>query len=415
MKHYAEGALPGAPSPSIGGIGSDRLTDRACKAGRPGPTARKLFDGKGLYLLVQPSGAKLWRLKYRHGGTERTYAIGAYDEVTLAEARVERDRARAWLREGKDPVGERRLERAGQVAKRTTTFEAIAREFIGLQDWSPAHRVAVEHRLEGELLPDLGRLPVDTITPQIVLAALKKIEARGALETASKCRVLASQVFRHAIVTGRLQVDPAAHLSGAMIARAPVNRATIPLDQMPALFAALAKVPAEANTKLALYWLVLTATRTSEMRFAAWAEIDAKAKLWRIPAARMKMRDPHVVPLSKQAIRVLDLARPLRRSDEADALIFPGFTRAGSLSENALLAMIARAGFYGRQTSHGFRAAFSTWAHETYEADPDVIEACLAHRRGDVRGIYNRSAYLSQRLALLQAWGDQLETWGMRP
>jgi hypothetical protein len=146
MKHYTEGVFQGAANPAVGGIGSDRLTDRSCQMARPGPAARKLSDGKGLYLLVQPSGAKMWRLKYRHGGTERTYAIGAYDEITLAEAREERDRARAWLHEGKDPVGERRLERAGQVAKRMTTFEAIAREFIGLQDWSPAHRVAVEHR-----------------------------------------------------------------------------------------------------------------------------------------------------------------------------------------------------------------------------------------------------------------------------
>jgi integrase len=246
-----------------------------------------------------------------------------------------------------------------------------------------------------------------------VLATLKKTEARGALETASKSRVLASQVFRHAIVTGRLQIDPAAHLSGAMIARAPVNRATIPLTEMPALFAALAKVLAEANTRLALYWLVLTATRTSEMRFAAWAEIDAKAKLWRIPAARMKMREPHIVPLSKQSLRVLELAAPLRRSDEGDALIFPGFTRHGALSENALLALLARAGFYGRQTSHGFRAAFSTWAHETHEADPDVVEACLAHVKEGVRGIYNRASYLSRRLELLQAWADQCTAWGM--
>ena len=282
MKHDAMGASTGARPTRIGGIGSDRLTDRACKAAKAdpaAPAARKLSDGKGLYLLVQPSGAKLWRLKYRHGGTERTYAIGAYDEITLAEAREERDRARAWLREGKDPVVERRVDRAREIAKRATTFEAVAREFAAMQRWSPEHRAAVDRRLAAELLPDLGNLPIDAIDAPMVLATLKKIEARGALETASKSRVLASQVFRHAIVTGRLTIDPAAHLSGAMLARAPVNRATIALDEMPALFAALANVPAEANTRLALYWLMLTATRTSETRFAPWSEIDAKAKL----------------------------------------------------------------------------------------------------------------------------------------
>jgi hypothetical protein len=164
---------------------------------------------------VQPSGARLWRLKYRHGGTERTDPIGSYPEVTLADAREERDRAPAWLREGKDHVLQRRLERAGEVAKRATTFEAIAREIHRAPEWSVAHRTAVEGRLEKELLPDLRRLLVETITTPLVLATLKKIENPGALETASKCRVLAPQIFRHAIVTGRLQVDPAAHLSKA--------------------------------------------------------------------------------------------------------------------------------------------------------------------------------------------------------
>jgi len=407
MKHNAMGVSKGARPASKGGIGSDRLTDRACKA-KPGTKPEKRSD-----LLVQPGGAKLWRLKYRHGGTERTYSIGAYDEISLAEAREERDRARAWLRDGKDPVSERRVDRARAIARQAITFEAVAREFAALQQWSIEHRAAVNRRLEGELLPDLGKLPVDAIDAPMVLATLKKIEARGALETASKSRVLASQIFRHAIVTGRLQVDPAAHLSGAMKARNTVNRATIALDEMPSLFSALAKVPAEANTRLALYWLVLTATRTIEMRFAAWSEIDTKPKLWRIPAARMKMRDPHIIPLSKQALRVLELARPLRASKDATALIFPGFSRNGALSDNAVLSLLARAGFYGRQTGHGFRASFSTWAHETHEADPDIIEACLAHKQGGVRGDYNRSTYLSQRRALLQAWADQCEAWGM--
>jgi Phage integrase family. len=149
------------------------------------------------------------------------------------------------------------------------------------------------------------------------------------------------------------------------------------------------------------------------MRFATHGEIE-NGKLWRIPPERMKMQQGHVVPLSKQARRVLDLARPLRQSDDASALLYPGFSRHGALSENALLALLARAGYYGRQTGHGFRASFSTWAHEVHEADPDVIEACLAHRSGDVRAIYNRASYLSRRLELLQAWADQCQTWGMR-
>ena len=398
--------------------GSDRLTDRECNGASADDTPRKLADGKGLYLLVNPGadGSKLWRLKYRHGGKERVYSIGAYPETSLAGARDERDKARNWLRDGKDPVIERRLLKASEAAKQADTFELVAREFLEKQagKWSADHAAAVKRRLEAELLPDLGRLPVSGISAPIALATLKKIEKRGALETASKSRVLGSQIARYAIVTGRMAVDPFAHLSEVMQTRRAVNRATIPLEEMPALFAALAKVPAEANTRSALYWLVLTVTRTIETRMAPWAEIDAKAKLWRIPAARMKMRDPHIVPLSTHALRVLELARPLRTSSDPGALIFPGFTRAGNLSENAILALLARAGFYGRQTGHGFRASFSTWANETHAADPDVIEACLAHKPAGVRHDYNHATYLAQRRKVLQAWADQCEAWGMR-
>jgi integrase len=259
----------------------------------------------------------------------------------------------------------------------------------------------------------LGNLPIKDVTPTVALETLRRIERRGALETAAKCRRIASQIFLYAIQTARADEDPIASLKGALATPDTKHRATIGADEMPALFEAIAAVPAELNTKLAFYWLVLTAARTSEMRFANWGEIEG-GKLWRIPAERMKMRDGHTVPLSTQAMRVLKHAKPLRRDDDASALLFPGFTRHGALSENALLALLARAGYFGRQTAHGFRASFSTWAHEVREADPDVIEACLAHRRGDVRATYNRSTYLSKRRELLQAWADQCETWGMR-
>ena len=398
--------------------GTDWLTDSQCRNAHSPDAPRKLADGKGLYLLVNPGddGSKLWRLKYRHGGKERLYSIGAYPEITLEKAREDREQAREWLRAGKDPVIERRLAKASEAAKQAETFETVAREFIALQagKWSPDHAAAVTRRLEAELLPDLGRLPVSGITAPMALATLKKVEKRGALETASKCRVLGSQIARYAVVTGRIGVDPFAHLAGAMQPRRAVNRATIPLDEMPELFGALAKVPAEANTRAALYWLILTVTRTIETRMAPWSEIDAKSKLWRIPAARMNMRDPHIVPLSTQALRVLELAGPLRTSDDPGALIFPGFTRAGNLSENAILALLARAGFYGRQTGHGFRASFSTWAKQTHAADPDVIEACLAHKPGGVRHDYSHATYLAQRRNVLQAWADQCEAWGMK-
>jgi integrase len=393
--------------------GVERLTDAECRSAKPDTTVRKLSDGKGLFLAVMPTGGKLWRLKYRHDGKERTYSIGAYPEITLAAAREECDKARGWLREGKDPVVARKVQRAGVRAEQATTFRAIAEEWLAKQTYSAGHRVSQRTRLDEDLLPILGALPVAEITPAIVLETLRKVERRGALETAAKCRRMTSQIFRYAVQTARATADPAALLAGAIKTPDTKHRATVPAKEMPALLKAMAAVPAEINTKLAFYWLLLTAARTVEMRFATWGEIE-DGKLWRVPPARMKMRKEHLVPLSTQAQQVLEAATAIRASADDGALLFPGFTRHGALSENALLALLARAGYYGRQTSHGFRAAFSTWAHEVQEADPDVTEACLAHVSGDVRGIYNRSAYLTKRAALLQAWADQLTKWGMR-
>lgn len=395
--------------------GVERLTELQCRTAKPPP--RKLFDGRGLFLLLplpDTGASKLWRLKYRFpkGGPEHLYSIGAYPEVSLAAAREERDRARAWLRDGKDPTVERRLTRARDALTQATTFSAIAEEWLGLQDYAEGTERVQRQRLDRDVIPYIGNLPIVEITPPMVLEALRRVERRGTLETAAKVRRLVSQVFRHAIVTGRAMTDPAEHLGAALKPAPTRNRATVELAEMPALFKAIACVTTEPTTRLALHWLVLTAARTGEMRFATWNEIDGK--LWRIPAARMKMRRGHVVPLTRQALEVLKAAKPLRTSEDADALIFPGFTKHGALSENALLALLERAGYAGKQTSHGFRAAFSTWAHEEREADPDVIEACLAHGKEGVRGVYNRSAYLSQRLELLQAWADRCETWGMR-
>ena len=402
----------GAPGVRNGGIGVDRLTDAECRSARCTQGVRKLSDGRGMYLAIMPTGAKLWRLKYRHSGKERTYSIGAYDEVGLAEARRERERAREWLRQGKDPTVERRVGHATASVARSVTFRAIADEWLPKQKYSLGHRAAQRVLLDRFLLPDLGKLPLKEITPALVLATLARLERRGVLETAAKCRRITSQIFRYAVQTSRATEDPARLLSGAIEAPRVRHRATVPLSEMPSLLAQVAAVPSELNTKLAFYWLLLTVTRTVEMRFASWAEIEGKR--WRISAERMKMRKEHVVPLSRQALAVLQRARELRTGPEPGALLYPGFTRHGALSENALLALLARAGYFGRQTSHGFRASFSTWAHEEYEAAPDVIEACLAHVSGDVRATYNRSTYLSRRLELLQAWGEQLETWGMR-
>jgi len=399
------------------GRGINRLTDAQCRAFKRDVKQYKRSDGLGLYLLVKPNGSKLWQWPYTHQGKGNVYSIGAFAEVSIAEARAERDKARKWLRAGLDPNIEKQAERARVATQQGDTFAKLAAEWLTKQsaEWSEGHADERRRMVDRDLLPSLGAMPISDLesSPATALATLQRIEARGAHEQASKARIVGSMICRYGIITGRMTRDPFEHL-GAALKRPPVeHRATVALGDMPALFEALAKVPAELNTKLALYWLILTASRTSEMRFATWGEIDAD-KLWRIPASRMKMQRPHVVPLSTQAQTALERAREIRAAPGAEALLFPGFTRHGALSENALLALLARAGYFGRQTSHGFRASFSTWAHEVHEADPDVVEACLAHVSGDVRAVYNRATYLSKRRPLLQAWADQCEAWGMR-
>jgi integrase len=405
----------GASSRKIGGIGINRLSDAKARGARGQDAPYKLSDGNGLYLLVMPHGARLWRMKYRHQGAERVYSIGAFPEISLAGARAERERARGWLREGKDPTQERKTARALGATGQASTFRAMAEEWFAKMapSWSTGHADQQRTRLDVDVLPDLGEIPFGDVKPAAILEVLRKIEARGAHEVASKCRIMVSQIYRYAVQTSRAEADPAALLKGALVRPPRAHRATIPLEEMPRLFDALQLVPAELVTKLALYWTILNAARTDETRFAPWSEIEGE-KLWRIPAARMKMDREHVVPLSRQAREIVHAAKPLRASKEPDALLFPGFTRHGALSENALLALLARAGYFGRQTSHGFRASFSTWAHEVAEADPDVVEACLAHFRGDIRAVYNRATYLTKRAELLQRWADQCSAWGMK-
>lgn len=413
----------GVPKAGNGGIGTDKLSDAKVRAAKASDRPYKMADGQGLYLLVQPSGSRLWRMKYRHQGTERVFAIGVYDDVSLAEARRERDRAREWIRQGLDPTIERKTAKSTAASQQAATFEVIAEEWFKAaaaganrerRPWSEAHKAAQRQRLDDYLLPSLGGIPLADVKAPQVLEVLRVLEARGAHEVAAKCRVIASHVFRYAIQTGRGDSDPAEALRGAITRPQRKHRATLPAAEMPRLFEHLAQVPAEPVTKLALAWLILTATRTSETRFATWGEIEEGTR-WRIPAERMKMRDGHVVPLSRQAKEILAAAQSLRLSKDPGALIFPGFTRHGALSENAFLAILARSGHFGRQTGHGFRSSFSTWAHEVAEADPDVIEACLAHVKSDVRGIYNRAQYLSRRLELLQRWADQCSAWGLKP
>jgi integrase len=254
----------------------------------------------------------------------------------------------------------------------------------------------------------------------LVLAFLKSIQQRGTHEVLAKCRIMLSQIFRYGIASGVAAKDHTLDLRGAISRPDPQNRPTIDMSEFPGLFKAIAAVPAEEITRLALYWCIATACRTHEMRGARWSEIGTvkvegrktQITVWRVPVARMKMKTAWTQPLSPLAVAILDRARAHRTSTDPSALIFPGFSRSGTLSENALLALLARAGYYGRQTTHGFRGSFSTWAHQ-FSDKTMAVELCLAHRPGGVLGVYHKGEHLADRLAILTAWGEQLRELGM--
>ena len=421
----------GLSKPRNGGIGGATLepaegdsnlegrSDLFFKSLKPRTSQYKEGAGRGMYLLVMPTGAKYWRLKYRIGGKEPSpYTLGTYPEVTLAEARRERDKAREWLRKGLDPKLEREAEKARARADQNLTFAVMAEEWFTevSPGWSKIHRNTQRSRLDREILPYIGAIPIRDVRPAHVLELLERIHKRGAQDVTGKVKIIISHVFRHAVVPAGIESNPVDLLKGRLQRTRPVvHRKRVDAGEMPTLFEHLSKVPAEMVTRLALYYLVVTASRTGEVRYATWREVEESkgGKLWRVPAARMKMKREHLVPLPTQATKILKLAATLRTSQEPDELIFPGFTRAGPLSENALLALLARAGFFGRQTTHGFRGSFSTWAHESAEANPDVIELCLAHVQGGVRGDYNDAKYLTQRRELLQQWADHCVKLGM--
>jgi len=398
----------------------DLLNDRKIAAWIKAGMIGSLKDGGALYLVGRDRGYASWQVPYRspQSKKENTYTIGRYgagaDEFTLAQAREERDQVKKWLALGLDPAIERRATKARTTGQQGETFEVVANEWYekAKREWTSQKHIRERRRcLDQDLLPKLGPLPIRGLTAPAALAALQLIEERGAFEQAAKAKSVGSMICKYAIVTGRIQTSPFQHL-GQALTRPPVkNRATVGTGEMPTLFKALAAVPAELSTKLALYFQIATAVRPGEVRFAPWSEIEGKA--WRIPAGRMKMREPFVQPLSPLALRILARARELRQTNEPTELIFPGFTGSGHLSENAFTALLARCGFYGRQTAHGFRASFSTWAHER-EFDSAAVELCLAHRPEGVKGVYDRGQRMESRLRILTAWAKQLETWGLR-
>ncbi len=383
------------------------LSDATIRTAKPRQKPYKVADGEGLYLLVNPNGSRWWRFKYRFDGKEKLLSLGVYPDVSAKRARELRQQAREKVANGIDPSQHRQNEKAA----RADTFKAVADEFLEQQAKHLAPVTINKSRwLLSQLHPHIGKKPIAKITGPELLAALKKIEARGKHETAHRAKQKAGEVFRFAVPSGRCERDVSIDLRGALAKVVTTNRPALTKpDDVGQLLRAINGFTGQPTTLAALKMMALTAVRPGELRQAHWQEFDLDSGQWEIPAERMKMRQAHVVPLSKQAVMILHELHNLTGNGD---LVFPAISNAKRpLSENTVNGALRRLG-YNTQTemcAHGFRVVFSTLAN-TLGWNSDVIEAQLAHQdTNKVRRIYNRADHLSKRKKLMQSWADHLD------
>lgn len=385
------------------------LSDAKARNAKPRSKPYKIADGEGLFLLVMPSGSKYWRLKYFFGGKEKLLALGVYPEVDLALARERRAEARKVLAIGNDPAAVKQEARRLATQRSNNTFEAVGREWFETRrhEWAPSSVEINLRRLERHVFPELGPKPIASITPPEVLATLRRVEAKGTLETAKRLMQMCGQIFMYAIATGRAERNPVPDLRGALKSPVPKHHAFLKVTDLPLYLKNLDSYDGSLQTQLALRLLLLTFVRTTELRAAHWGEIDWDKAEWRIPAERMKMREMHIVPLSKQAIAVL---RQLEQSTGHQQYVFQNQQKPTTfMSENTMLYALYRMGYHSRTTGHGFRSTASTILNEHGFA-PDVIERQLAHNeRNSVRAAYNHAQYLPERRIMMQWWADYLD------
>ncbi len=385
------------------------LTDIQVRNAKPKEKAYKLSDSGGLYILVKPNGSKLWRLKYRIAGKEKLLSIGSYPVVTLVTARDKALQAKEKLLNNIDPSLAKKEEKQKQLVNLENSFESIARCWHNNQklSWTERHSSYVLRRMEADLFPKLGARAIETITAPELLAVLRLIETRDAIDIAHRALQTCGQIFRYAIATGKAERDIAADLKGALKTRKKENYSRLAANELPEFLSKLEKYDGEIQTKLALKFLILTFVRSGEVRGARWSEINFEKKEWRIPAERMKMRDPHIVPLSTQTINLLN---ELKQTTGHMEHLFPNRTKPVTyMSENTMLYAIYRLGYHSRTTAHGFRSTASTILNE-YGFMPDVIERQLAHsERNKVRASYNHAQYLPERARMMQWWGDYVD------
>lgn len=389
-----------------------KLNARQVDAAKPREKAYKLADGAGLYLEVVPSGSRYWRMKYRFNGKEKRMAFGVYPAVSLAQARALRDEAKKKLAEGIDPSFAKKEEKLVRDVQLNNTFQSVALEWHGtkVRRWSEGYASDIIEAFNKDIFPYIGQLPVNEIKPLVLLNVLRRMESRGATEKAKKVRQRCSEVFRYAIVTGRAEYNPAADLTSAMSGHESKHYPFLAVEELPDFFKALSSYTGSPLVVLAARLLILTGVRTGELRGAFWSEFDLEKAVWEIPAERMKMKRPHLVPLSTQA---LEIVQQLKVMSGQYPLVFPGRNEPRkTMSEASINQVFKRIGYTGKVTGHGFRHTMSTILHEE-GFNTAWIETQLAHvDKNAIRGTYNHALYLEGRREMMQWYADYIDKVG---
>ncbi|HHR6141141.1 TPA: tyrosine-type recombinase/integrase [Providencia alcalifaciens] len=386
-----------------------KLTVKQIDSSKPKEKDYKLSDGGGLYLLVKTNGGKYWRLKYRIDGKEKLLAIGIYPTVTLADARRKRDDAKRLLADGIDPNQQRKEQKQASKIDSVNTFKNIALEWYeGRKDrWSVGYRDDMMDAFEKDVFPYIGNRPIAEIKPMELLEVLSIMEKRGATEKLKKVRQRCGEVWKYAIITGRAEYNPAPDLASAFVPHKREHYAHLSVSELPEFLSSIDKYMGSQIVRVALRVLILTGVRPGELRKAEWSEINFDTGVWEIPAEKMKMRRPHIVPLSEQVIDLLKQIHPISGSYQ---YVFPSRTDYRKhISDMALNTMIRRMGYSGRATGHGFRHTMSTILHEQ-GYNTAWIETQLAHvDKNSIRGTYNHAQYIDGRREMLQWYADYMD------
>jgi len=400
---------------------TNQLTELSIKQSKPKDKQYKLTDGEGMYLRVYPNGSKYWQLQFWFEGKQKILSFGVWPVISLKEARDKRFVAKKIIKEGINPIEEKKeilkshnFIQEEEKLRETTTFNMVAKEWFSRQSlqWTERHSRGVLSSLNMHVYPDLGEMPISSILKQDIISTLRKLEAEGKNETCYRIRQKIEAIFSYAEVEGHCTGNPAKGLQQILTKPQPKSQNSLPISALPEfLEKIIADKAAIPTTVLAMKFIILTFVRTQELRFADWKEfvIDSSEPLWVIPADRMKMRKIHHVPLSRQAVNILN---EMQKYSGKEGYVFPQYYNSKkAMSENTLLYFSNRLGYSGRHTIHGFRSVASTVLNESRKWHPDVIERQLAHQESNkVRKAYNRAEHLNERRKMMQWWSDYIES-----